>query len=249
MCTIIVLRRPNHEWPLLIAANRDEMVDRPWLPPARHWPDRADVVAGLDRTAGGTWLGINGSGVVAAVLNRVGTLGPAPDKRSRGELPLEALDHADAADAAEALSALDGRAYRPFNMVVADNRDAFWLRADGGPRVAVQPLPVGVSMLTAQELNDPADARIARFLPLFRAADEPDPEAGDWRAWQDLLATGGGGGDRGLTFQLDTGFGTVCSTLIALPSADRPETPPVLLFAPGKPGRARYEPVPLRAPR
>ena len=115
----------------MLAANRDELASRPARPPARHWPDRAEVVAGLDVQAGGSWLGINDHGVVAGVLNRTGTLGPAAGKRSRGELVLEALDHADAAAAAHALSDLDPDAYRPFNLVIADNRDAFWLRHAG----------------------------------------------------------------------------------------------------------------------
>ena len=40
MCTVVILRRPGHDWPLLLAGNRDEMKGRPWKPPARHWPDR-----------------------------------------------------------------------------------------------------------------------------------------------------------------------------------------------------------------
>ena len=88
MCTLVILRRPDHRWPVLIGANRDEMIDRPWQPPGRHWPDRPDVVAGLDALAGGSWLGVNDWGVAAAVLNRHGSLGPAPDRRSRGE-PLQ----------------------------------------------------------------------------------------------------------------------------------------------------------------
>ena len=86
---MVILRRPGHRWPVLIGANRDEMIDRPWQPPGRHWPDRPDVVAGLDSLAGGSWLGINDWGVAAAVLNRHGSLGPASERRSRGELVLE----------------------------------------------------------------------------------------------------------------------------------------------------------------
>jgi hypothetical protein len=113
------------------------MIDRPWAAPGRHWADRPEVIAGLDHTAGGSWLGINDHGVVAAILNRRSSLGPAPGKRSRGELVLEALDHADAAVAAEALADLDPAAYRSFNMVVADNRDAYWLRNLGNPDTKV----------------------------------------------------------------------------------------------------------------
>jgi uncharacterized protein with NRDE domain len=83
MCTVVILRRPGHAWPLLLAANRDEMKDRPWQPPARHWPDRPQVVAGLDELAGGTWLGLNDDGLAAGVLNRRGSLGPELDMRSR----------------------------------------------------------------------------------------------------------------------------------------------------------------------
>ena len=106
MCTLVMLRRPGHPWPLLLAANRDEMHDRPSAPPARHWEDRPDVVAGLDLLGGGSWLGINDHGLVAAVMNREGSLGPAEGKRSRGELVLEALDHAEAGEAARALADL-----------------------------------------------------------------------------------------------------------------------------------------------
>src|ERR1051326_426789 len=160
MCTLVILRRPEHDWPVIIGANRDEMIDRPALPPARHWPDRAEVLAGLDQLAGGTWLGVNDWGVAAAVLNRHGSLGPAAGQRSRGELVLEALDHADAVRAAEALSYLDPAAYRTFNLIIADDRDGFWLRHTCGKPVEKRPLKDGLSMIAAGEIDDLATRRI-----------------------------------------------------------------------------------------
>ncbi|WP_370511895.1 NRDE family protein [Telmatospirillum sp. J64-1] len=243
---MVIFRRSGNTWPLLLAANRDEMSGRPWLPPARHWPDR-DLVAGLDELAGGTWLGMNDHGLVAAILNRTGTLGPAPGKRSRGELPLEALDHNDAVDAAEAFLHLAPQAYRPFNMVIADNRDAYWLRSDGD-RITVAEIPEGFSILTAGELNDTACPRIRKFLPLFQQAQIPDPEGGDWTAWQHLLSQKGSETSHGadaLCIQREDGYGTSSSSLIALPAMDRPDLHPVWLFAPGRPGEAAFEPVPL----
>src|SRR5712691_835981 len=161
MCTLVILRRPEHTWPVVIGANRDEMVARPALPPARHWPDRAEVVAGLDLEAGGSWLGLNDWGVAAAVLNRHGSLGPAAGLRSRGELVLEALDHADAVAAAAALADLDPAAYRSFNLIVADNRDAFWLRHDGTGRIEAWPLDDGLSLLASGEVNQLSVPRLA----------------------------------------------------------------------------------------
>lgn len=255
MCTVVLLRRPGHRWPLLLAANRDEMADRPWRPPGRHWPDRESVVAGLDELAGGTWLGLNDFGVVAAILNRIHTLGPAQGKRSRGELPLEALDHGDAAGAAAALGHLAPEAYRPFNMVVADRRDAFWIRAApagngaGGGGVDVIEVPPGLSMITAFDRNDERSPRIGRYLPLFRQAAAPDPGAGDWSAWESLLADRGhdeaAGPGGAMTVTTDTGFGTVSSALIALPAGVGGDASPLWRFAAGPPDRASYEPVSL----
>src|SRR5579864_8479952 len=119
------------------------MIGRPALPPGRHWPDRPEIVAGQDLLAGGSWLGLNDWGVAAAVLNRQGSLGPAAGVRSRGELVLEALDHADAVDAATALADLDPAAYRSFNLIVADNRDAFWLRHAETGRIETFPIGDG----------------------------------------------------------------------------------------------------------
>ena len=59
MCTVVLLIRPGHAWPLVLAANRDEMLDRPWEPPAAYWPEQPDVMAGRDRLGGGTWMGVN----------------------------------------------------------------------------------------------------------------------------------------------------------------------------------------------
>lgn len=255
MCTVVLLRRPGHAWPVILGANRDEMANRPWKPPARHWSERGDIVAGLDELAGGTWMGLNDSGVIACILNRHGTLGPAPGKRSRGELVLEALDHANAADAAEALAALDPLAYRPFNLVVADNHHAYWLalRASvAGAWVDKQPIPEGLSMFTAFDRDDPADERIARYRPLFEKSPVPSPEADEWEGWKALLgSTEGGTEARAMSFRMPSGFGTSSSSLLALPSPEeifkKDGKRPIWLFAAGAPESTPFLPVDSQA--
>jgi hypothetical protein len=233
MCTLVLLRRPGHEWPVVIGANRDEMIDRPALPPGRHWPDRPEVTAGKDLLAGGSWLGLNDWGVAAAVLNRHGSLGPVPGQRSRGELVLEALDHADAVAAAAALSHLDPAAYRSFNLIVADNRDAFWLRHAGEGDIEAHPIGDGLSLIAAGDLDDFATPRLAFALIPFSAAPAPDEE-GSWGAWEALLSDDrppDGTPEAALRFRTPRGFATVSSALIALPARPTAERRPVFRFA------------------
>lgn len=250
MCSIVILRQPGATFPLILAGNRDEMAGRPWKPPARHWPDRPDLIGGIDELAGGSWLALNDTGVMAVVLNRMGTLGPEDGKRSRGELVLDALDYPDAADAARSMVHLDPAAYRPFNLVVADNRDAFWLTLrEGAKRIVAERIPDGLSMVTANDLNDDSSARIRFYRPLFAHAPTPDPEKGDWRAWEKLLGSriwDGDAGPRGaMCVVTPTGFGTSSSTLMALPSAEHPEIKPVFRFCPGRPDETPWLDVDL----
>ncbi len=256
MCTLVVLRRPGHRWPLILGANRDEMGDRPWSPPGRHWPDRPRILAGRDDLAGGTWLGLNDDGVVVGVLNRRGSLGPAEGLRSRGELPLLALEHADAIRAAAAMAKTDPADYRSFNLVIADSRNAFWLCARRGgdtppasPAVELKALPPGVSMITASDCNDPASDRIRSNLPRFKSAPAPEPDEGDWSAWEALMASrrheAGTGPDAAMLVATDTGFGTVSSALMALPSPTRRKATPIWRFAARRPDEAPFLPVTL----
>jgi len=249
MCTLVLLRRENSAWPLLLAANRDELRSRPWSAPGRHWPDRAHVVAGRDDLADGTWLALNDDGVVAAILNRRHTLGPEDGKRSRGELPLEATDHAQASVAAKALAMINPASYRSFNLVIADRDNAYWLKSTGQAGSAVEcfPIPTGLSMVTAYDLNDTGSPRIRRNLDRFRAAPAPDPEGNDWFAWQGLMADRtadqGQGPGGAMNVVTDGDFGTGSSSLIALPAPQRFGVKPVWLFAAGRPDEVPYQPV------
>lgn len=233
MCTVVVLVSPQQ---ILLAANRDERVDRPWDPPAAWWHDRPDIVGGRDRTAGGTWMAINRSGVVAAVLNRPGTLGPAIGKRSRGDLPLIALDHPTAKAAAHALTQLDASLWRGFNMVLADRTGAWFVRGTGYGQPTAAALPQGVSMVTAYDPNDPESPRTARHLPRFRAA-KPTLEA-----WRTLLSDSQGKPAEQLNVTSRAGFGTVSSSFVTLPAYGDP----VWLFAAGPPHEAAFQPVTIR---
>jgi hypothetical protein len=180
------------------------------------------------------------AGVAAAVLNRPGSLGPAPGKRSRGELPLIALAAAKAAEAAHRIASLDAGQWRSFNLVLADRESAWFLRGTGTGRPEVMPLAPGiVHMVTAHDPDDVASPRVARHLPRFRAAPVPEPP--DWHAWIALLADRAGPPGAAINVPPMAGFGTICASLLGIPAAGAP----MWLFAAGPPDEAAFEAVTL----
>lgn len=133
MCTLIVLDRCVSGRPLVVAANRDEYLDRPAegfsLRSARGGP----IVAPRDLEAGGTWVGLSARGVFAGLTNLAPLAAkgdPAAALRtgltSRGELVMTALEAECAVEAAEVLSKLEEGSYNPFQLLVADGHEA-WL--------------------------------------------------------------------------------------------------------------------------
>jgi uncharacterized protein with NRDE domain len=237
MCTVVTLFRPGHAWPVALAANRDERIDRAWDPPEYWWPDYPDVIGGRDRTAGGTWMGVNSGGVTAAVLNRPGSLGPAEGKRSRGELPLLALAEGTAETAVRAIMRLDAGQWRGFNLVIADRRGVTFIRGAGHGRPTAHALPPGVSMITAHDPNDLDSPRVARHLARFQAASAPAPD--DWADWRAILSDRSGTAGEQINVEARGGFGTICSSMLAIPALGDP----VWLFSNGAPDAAPFEPV------
>ncbi len=237
MCTVALILRPGHAIPVMLAANRDEMLDRAWDPPGAWWSDRPGVVAGRDRTAGGTWMGVNRHGLVAAVLNRPGSLGPASGKRSRGELPLLALAQAGLAEAVGAIAALDARLWRGFNLVLADRTGVVVLRGEGHGRPEKLALAPGVHMVTAHDPDDLASPRVARHLPRLREAVPPDADG--WAGWGTVMADRAGSAAEQINVSPRGEFGTVCAARVSI-GADGLVA---WWFAPGPPDAAGFAPM------
>ncbi|WP_142713843.1 NRDE family protein [Fodinibius sediminis] len=68
MCLIAFAYNHHPEYPLVLAANRDEHHQRPTRA-ARFWDNHHDILAGKDLEAGGTWMGISRTGRFSAVTN------------------------------------------------------------------------------------------------------------------------------------------------------------------------------------
>jgi hypothetical protein len=198
MCTVVLSFEPTARVPLLLLGVRDEVTDRPWLPPARHWPG-VPLVGGIDKQAGGTWLAVQPElPRVSCLLNGRGILADATRRRSRGELPLRA-----AADGAGTLKELADdpqalAAYDPFHLVCADPGSVRLLSWDG-EHAAIRELGAGTHVLTNAGYAYPGDLvtepKGAYFGPKFAAArpsaDPALPVAAAWGEWLTLAAGDG----------------------------------------------------------
>jgi uncharacterized protein with NRDE domain len=83
VCLVVVAFAVQPEYPLVVAANRDEFHARP-TQNADWWPDQPDIVAGRDLQAGGTWLGLHRAGRFATITNFRDANSSGVRLRSRG---------------------------------------------------------------------------------------------------------------------------------------------------------------------
>jgi uncharacterized protein with NRDE domain len=84
LCLIAIAVHTSPQYPIVIAANRDEFYDRPTRP-LHVWDDDANIAGGRDLRAGGSWLAVTRDGRFAAVTNIRG-IDDVPNPRSRGAL-------------------------------------------------------------------------------------------------------------------------------------------------------------------
>jgi len=171
MCLLAIYYRTLPNAPLLVAANREEFFDRPFLPPQVQGK-RIRFLAGIDERAGGTWLGVNERGLLAAVTNRSKAATPAAP-RSRGLLCRDLLEMPDAASAiARARAELSSGNYAGANFIICDATAGLMIEAgDELHEIAMTP---GLHLVTNGRVNDPRDARQELSREMFSAASLAD---------------------------------------------------------------------------
>ena len=242
MCTFTLAWQVFEDSPVVVAANRDERLNRPSEPPARRDWDAA-VVAPADGDAGGTWLGYNEHGVVVALTNRwLDT--DREGERSRGLLVRDAL----ACESAEAAirhveSELDGRAYAGFNLVAVDEYAALLVEYDGRRRVS--PLDPGIHIVVnvgadgtyaIPDRREEVGERQAANADAVRNALRPEPGE-DGGGWLGRAAGVISDHEYGVCVHGD-GFGTRSSSLIHVQSGGV-----MFEYADGPPCETAYESV------
>lgn len=168
MCTIAILLGVT-DFPLVLAANRDELYARPTRPPEHLAPG---LVGGVDAQSGGTWLALDTRrGQFAAVTNQRAIGARPTGVRSRG---LAVKELAAAADQDAYVAALDPHAYASMNLAWGDARrvSIAYLRHDGN-RITFGDLPPGIHVLSNDGLDPAEFPRVAHLA----AAIEPQVRA------------------------------------------------------------------------
>ncbi|MDX2350290.1 MAG: NRDE family protein [Porticoccus sp.] len=150
MCLIVFAWKHHPDYPLIMAANRDEYYQRPTVL-ADFWEDQPNILAGRDLTSGGTWLGINRQGRFAAVTNyREGHQQLA--SRSRGELTANFLgSDIDAKQYAQHVID-EGDQYNGFNLLLGDGDQLYYC---SNRQSQLQQVPPGIYSLSNHLLDSP----------------------------------------------------------------------------------------------
>ena len=177
MCTLVLLRHAHPDWPLVLAANRDERYDRPAEGLQVLLPSPL-TVGGRDLQRRGTWMGVTASGFVVALTNQRGSSNLKASPHSRGDVVLDALRAASLDGVERSLAALDAREYRPFNLLYGDATTLRVAYARPESRqVRIEEVPSGVHVLSNDVLDSTALPKVARAQALAeRAAHTPWPQ-------------------------------------------------------------------------
>ncbi|HEX2675636.1 MAG TPA: NRDE family protein [Polyangiales bacterium] len=169
MCTILYLHRVHPDFPLIVAANRDEHYARPSTAPAQI-AVAPRIVAGLDKRAGGTWLGVNECGLLVGLTNQRTYMPPDPRLRSRGEVVMAALRARSLDELREVLERVRPEEHNAFNLLFGDGRELFaaYSRPETA-RIEIDAAPEGVNVLPNDRIGAPGFPKAERARALASA--------------------------------------------------------------------------------
>lgn len=206
MCLVLLAVQHHKEWPLIIAANRDEFVDRPTAP-ADFWEEMPDILAGRDLKAGGTWMGIHKKTLrFAAITNFRDPKRKKETAPSRGHLVEGYLKGEDGAEHYLGGIAEKGGDYNGFNLICGTPEELWYYSNTEG---IIRKITPGVHGLSNAHFNTPwpkvttgcerLSAAVNR--PVVRqedlitllsdqtlAPDEALPDTGMGLTWERILA-------------------------------------------------------------
>jgi len=214
VCLIGIALGSSPQYPFVLAANRDEFHDRPTAA-ARWWLDETGILGGRDELAGGTWLGVNRKGRLAAVTN-VHVPGTTKGPKSRGSLVSRFLaSEGSAAGYAREIESTRG-GYSPFNLLLYADDGVLLIDHSGQSAT----LGAGYHAVSNSDMSDLWPKAVRMREGLATAVKSADPAQTLFSLLREHSPTSSGADHRRDLFIRGANFGTRCSTVI-LVSADR----------------------------
>jgi uncharacterized protein with NRDE domain len=241
VCLLVVASRVVDGEPLLVGANRDELLERPSTSVTVLDEGPPRIVGGRDELSRGTWLAVNEHGVCAGLTNQPLGDEKDPSKRSRGELPLELARHATAPEAVDALlSAFRPGDYNGSWLLVGDRTSLYFVDFTGSDAGMAVALPPGIHVLENRALGETSPK-----VDLVRTELDVAPDGDELaRAFRRVLADHRNAESEerpnaANCVHLDT-FGTRSSCIVRVPSGSGA---PRMWVADGPPCTTAYEDV------
>ena len=162
MCTVLILRHVHPEWPLVLAANRDELYERPTSGPRLLPGSPRVLVPGVDQSRGGTWMGVTDGGFFVGLTNQRGGNAQGPAPRSRGEVVLNSLRAGNTEAIERYLDMLDPADFNPFNLLYGDARELRVAYARPDRPILREDVPAGIHVLPNDVLDAPDLPKVER---------------------------------------------------------------------------------------
>jgi uncharacterized protein with NRDE domain len=240
MCLLVVAFQLVPDEPLIVGANRDEILERPSTAVTVLHPGPPRVLGGRDELSGGTWLAVNERGVFAGLTNQ--PLGDAkdPTKRSRGELPVALARHESAAAGVEEfLGRFAPEDYNGCWLLVGDRTSLYFIDFTGLVEPSAVPLRPGLHVLENRPLGEPS-AKVDLVVDAIGAPADGDEVVAAFRTvlGDHRIPEGDERPHSANCVHLD-GFGTRSSCLVRVPT--NTANTPQLWVADGPPCTAPLE--------
>lgn len=232
MCIAYIAFATHPDWPLFIAANRDEFHDRPTLA-AAPWENNRNVIGGIDSLGQGSWLGVTRQGRFALLTNFREPGNTNPNAPSRGELVSRYLNGNAATQNYVENVHQQGANYNGFNLLAGDARN-IWYVGNRSQQANPELLAPGRHVVSNHLLNTPwpkaerlrhaldafpLDSLETSLNPVFEllkdltpADDNNLPATGLSLERERLLSS---------PFIISPNYGTRCSTVIAMHASGR----------------------------
>jgi uncharacterized protein with NRDE domain len=151
MCLILLGYKVSQQYPLVIAANRDEFFLRP-TQPMHAWETAPFMVAGKDLEQGGTWFGVHKNGTFAALTNFRDPIAVRQDAPSRGEIIVDLLESGQPALTYFKKFQKKAQAYNGFNLIFGDPENLFWY---SNKKNTIETIAPGIHGLSNKFLDTP----------------------------------------------------------------------------------------------